>query len=644
MFWVGGRQRVAINDFAIVRHFAPVARWLLERPQASKMLIMALTDAVVLVFMILLAYALRVSSFNLPPQDKLPLYFVGPAMSILFAGFAGVYRSATRGYSASLERNLIISQLPVPFVWTLILLAIGTNQFARSTVLIYFMLAILSMLALRRVAFTLFSSGLGPMPANAKAAPVVIYGAGREGQIIAESLRRSGRYKPIAFVDTDYTLLDRTVAGLRVFPIERMNHITKRWQPDEVIIAKPGQNRTSRRQLVDMFINKGLKVKIVPGHQEILDGHVNVDELRDISLEDLLGRDPVPPDKTLMAGAIHKKVVMVTGAGGSIGSEIVRQVFTNHPLKIILVDNSEFSLFQIHRELENHQHDENTPLLVAALADATDGKAMMKLMKDHHVQVVFHAAAYKHVRMVQENAAAGVENNVWGTLAVADAAMQTGVERFVLISTDKAVRPTSVMGASKRVAELVIQSFANEKTAGHKPIFSIVRFGNVLGSTGSVVPIFKEQIAAGGPVLVTDPEVTRYFMLIPEAAQLVIQAGAMAEGGEVFVLDMGEPIKIKQLAETMIELAGYRAKTDENPGGDIEIRYIGLRDGEKMFEELQIGRDATSTSHPRVLRSNEIWIRQKELNMSLASIKSAIVKQSSDVAGKLVLELAHRER
>jgi FlaA1/EpsC-like NDP-sugar epimerase len=245
---------------------------------------------------------------------------------------------------------------------------------------------------------------------------------------------------------------------------------------------------------------------------------------------------------------------------------------------------------------------------------------------------------------VQENAAAGVENNVWGTLAVADAAMQTGVERFVLISTDKAVRPTSVMGASKRVAELVIQSFANEKTAGHKPIFSIVRFGNVLGSTGSVVPIFKEQIAAGGPVLVTDPEVTRYFMLIPEAAQLVIQAGAMAEGGEVFVLDMGEPIRIKQLAETMIELAGYRAKTDENPGGDIEIRYIGLRDGEKMFEELQIGRDATSTSHPRVLRSNEIWIRQKELNMSLASIKSAIVKQSSDVAGKLVLELAHRER
>jgi UDP-N-acetylglucosamine 4,6-dehydratase len=359
-----------------------------------------------------------------------------------------------------------------------------------------------------------------------------------------------------------------------------------------------------------------------------------------------LGRDPIPARADLMEKAIFGKSVLVTGAGGSIGSELVRQAFAHGAAQIILVDNSEFSLFQIHRQMEQELGSAASPKLVPVLADVLQKPLMCKLIEQYNVKVVFHAAAYKHVRMVQENAIAGIKNNIWGTIAVAEAAVEAGAERFILISTDKAVRPTSVMGASKRAAELIIQALANGslKSGKSQTIFSMVRFGNVLGSTGSVVPIFKEQIAAGGPVHVTHPEVTRYFMLIPEAAQLVIQAGAMAEGGEVFVLDMGEPVKIAQLAETMIELAGFKRKTKDNPNGDIEIEYVGLRDGEKMFEELQIGRDAIYTSHPRILRSNEIWLPKKRLDTLLTKIERAIESSKPELAAQLVLELAGLEK
>jgi FlaA1/EpsC-like NDP-sugar epimerase len=623
-----------------------MAGWLQERSQSVKMLVMASADAVLLTAMVFLAYMLRISAIAFPPQDKIVFYLLGPMLSVLFAALTSVYRSATRGYSSSTERRLILSQIMVPFAWSFILLFSGSDRFARSTVLIYFTLSILAMIVLRRLAYMLFTVSLGQMTTNTKAVPVIIYGAGREGLMLADSLTRSGRFKPVAFLDTDYTLVDRNVGGLRVYPVERLSFVVKRWQPAEAIIAKPAQNRSSRRQLVDMFIGQGLKVKTVPGHQEIMDGHVNIAELRDINLEDLLGRDPIPAREDLMAKAIYGKSVLVTGAGGSIGSELVRQAFENGASKIILIDNSEFSLFQIHRQMETQLGNALTPVLVPILADALDKALVKRVIKQHDVKIVFHAAAYKHVRMVQENVITGVKNNIWGTIAVAEAAMEAGAERFILVSTDKAVRPTSVMGASKRVAELVVQSYANELSGNTKSkiIFSMVRFGNVLGSTGSVVPIFKEQISAGGPVLVTHPEVTRYFMLIPEAAQLVIQAGAMAEGGEVFVLDMGEPVRIAQLAETMIELAGYKRKSTDNPNGDIEIKYIGLRDGEKMFEELQIGRDAISTSHPRILRSNEIWIPNKKLKPLLGAIDAALNNNKPEIAARLVLDLASREK
>ena len=373
-----------------------------------------------------------------------------------------------------------------------------------------------------------------------------------------------------------------------------------------------------RRTLLSKFTEQNIAVKIVPDINEITDGSVNVDSIRTVKIEDLLGRDPVPPDEDLMNKAVRDKNVLITGAGGSIGSELCRQALAFGAKRLVLVENSEFALFEIHRELEQKYKTQQVTL-VPVLATILDGDRMRELMTEHHIDIVFHAAAYKHVRMVQENAKAGIQNNVWGTKTVAEAAIAARVNRFILVSTDKAVRPTSIMGATKRVAEMIVQALAAEPDT--KTIFSMVRFGNVLGSTGSVVPLFREQIAAGGPVLVTHPEVTRYFMLIPEAAQLVIQAGAMAEGGEVFVLDMGEPLRILDLATSMIGLAGLQVKNDINPQGDVEIQFSGLLAGEKLYEELLIDNDFYLTEHTRIKLCREKFLPLPKLIKNLDKLE-----------------------
>jgi FlaA1/EpsC-like NDP-sugar epimerase len=367
--------------------------------------------------------------------------------------------------------------------------------------------------------------------------------------------------------------------GLPVHAMDELDNVIKRFKPIEAMIAKRGQTRSHRRVLLSKFAEQNVAVKIVPDLDEITDGSVNIESIRAVKIEDLLGRDSVPPDEALMTKAVRGQNFLITGAGGSIGSELCRQALAFGAKRLVLVENSEFALFEIHRELEV-KYKSQAINLIPVLATMLDGDRMRELMSEHGIDIVFHAAAYKHVRMVQENAMAGIQNNVWGTKSIAEAAMAAGVKRFILISTDKAVRPTSIMGATKRVAEMIIQALAAEPDT--KTVFSMVRFGNVLGSTGSVVPLFREQIAAGGLVLVTHPEVIRYFMLIPEAAQFVIQAGAMAKGGEVFVLDMGESIKIQQLARSMIELAGLSVRNEKNPDGDIEIKFIGLGNSEKM--------------------------------------------------------------
>lgn len=610
-----------------------------ELPRQTKVVIIALTDYLLLNLAVFASYAIRLSSFELPEPNRIYLYIFAPLISVACAFPLGIYWSVARNYSNILEQRIFTSQILAAGVWIVIVFAAGTPGFARSTVLIYLLLAVTTMILLRKIAALIF--GARPQAARPRPmSPALIYGAGQEGQLVLDAMRRNQTYRPVAFVDTDYTLVGRTISGLKVYSPEELPSVMERKQPREVIVARSDLSRSSRRLLVEHLLSQGLVVKIMPRHDEFLDGQVKLGELRPIKVEDLLGRDPVPPDRMLMEKIVKDQVVMVTGAGGSIGSELVRQAFAYGPRKMVLVDSSEFALFEIHRAIEAQllAHRLGDCTLVPILADVRHKNLMSSIMRDHSVDAVFHAAAYKHVRMVQENVGAGIDNNVFGSKAVVEAAIENGVRRFVMISTDKAVRPTSVMGASKRVAEMVIQALAAESASG--TVLAIVRFGNVLGSTGSVVPLFREQIAAGGPIRVTDPDVTRYFMLIPEAAQLVIQAGAMSDGGDVFVLDMGEPVKILNLANTMIELAGLTTKTPDNPDGDIEIQFSGLRDGEKLFEELQIGRDVTFTSHPRIMRSREVFLDTRTLNGHLIELKS-IMEKSPEHAGKKLIELAH---
>jgi FlaA1/EpsC-like NDP-sugar epimerase len=607
-----------------------------EWPLGLKMGSVALVDAAALTAVVFLSYILRVSVIELPPPAAMPQYIIAPILSIMSLAATGLYGSSARLFSRVTEFRIITSQAMVPPAWALLLLALGTQGFARSVVFIYFVLSIVALILIRRTASWFLSGSASSVPKRERI-PVLIYGAGREGVMLAESLQRQGRYRPVAFIDTDYTLVGRSVMGLKVKAIERLDEVVESLKPQEAMIAKPGQNRANRRILVDKLLGLGLNVKTVPGIEELADGAINLNSIRPIRVEDLLGRDPVPPNTKLMEGAVKDRVVMVTGAGGSIGSELVRQVVPHGPSKVVLVEQGEYALFEIHREIENGLKGQG-PKLVPILADVLNRKAMADIIKAQGVEVVFHAAAYKHVRMVQENAVAGIRNNVWGTLNVAEEAARLGVKLFVLISTDKAVRPTSIMGASKRVAEMTVQAIAAEKNC--KTVFAIVRFGNVLGSSGSVVPLFREQIEKGGPVTVTHSNVTRYFMLIPEAAQLVIQASAMAEKGEVFVLDMGEPVKVWALAETMIELAGMTVKSGANPDGDIEIAVSGLKDGEKLHEELQIGRDVSSTTHARIMRSNEFHLPLAKLEPELEKLDKAMAANQTAEAVESVMNLA----
>jgi UDP-N-acetylglucosamine 4,6-dehydratase len=607
-----------------------LAVFLRALPQASKITVVILADAVTLSLVVLLSFALRISDFSLPQAKYLHLYILGPIISIAVMGALSIYRASSRGHSEHLERRLALAQIICLPFWMVIVQILGSKGFPRSLPAIYVALSILALIALRRGAAWFLNLQRTQLSARDRK-DVLIFGAGREGNLLAESLVRQGRYRPVAFIDTDYTLIGRTMQGLKVYTMEELETAIKRHRPAEALIAKAGQSRSSKRVLLKKFSELDVDVKLVPDLNEITSGEFNANAIRKINIEDLLGRDPVAPDLELMASGVAGKSVMITGAGGSIGSELVRQAIAFGAQKVLLVENSEFALFNLHREMEAKEN--LAAALVPLLLDVLDTKNLTSQMRTHAVDIVFHAAAYKHVRMVQENASIGIRNNVWGTKSVAEAAIAANVKRFILVSTDKAVRPTSVMGASKRVAELVVQALAN--VPKQKTIFSMVRFGNVLGSTGSVVPIFREQIANGGPIQVTDPEVTRYFMLIPEAAQLVIQAGAMANGGEVFVLDMGEPIKIVMLAETMIELAGLSKKDEAHPDGDIEIKFVGLRDGEKLFEELQIGEDVFETSHQGIQQSHEQMLELSELSKTLISIEKDLFKNEKSAVKKL---------
>lgn len=450
--------------------------------------------------------------------------------------------------------------------------------------------------------------------------PVLIYGAGGSGAQLAMALAGGGEYSVVGFLDDDKALWGGTVTGLKVYNPEHLQELIETQGVTHVLLAIPSADRSVRQKILKSLSEYSVHVKTVPSLPEIVSGE-ELDSLREVALEDLLGRDPVPPMESLIESSVTDKVVLISGAGGSIGSEIVRQVVVNKPAAVVLYEQSEFALYSIEKEISRLLLAEGLSVPVFPLiGSVTDQARVAEALRHFKVDTVYHAAAYKHVPLVEHNIFEGIRNNSFGTRVLAEAALAEGIERFILISTDKAVRPTNVMGATKRLAELVLQELATRQS---ETTFSMVRFGNVLGSSGSVVPLFRKQIENKGPVTVTHPEITRFFMTIPEAASLVIQAGSMAKGGDVFVLDMGEPVKIEDLARRMVHLMGYEVRNESNPNGDIEIQFSGLRPGEKLYEELLIGEDVVGTQHPKIMRACEETLTRSELEGIFKSLAEA---------------------
>jgi FlaA1/EpsC-like NDP-sugar epimerase len=478
------------------------------------------------------------------------------------------------------------------------------------------------------------------MRAGRGAEPVIIFGAGVAGANLAAHLRAGGRFLPVAFVDEEWSLHGSLIDSIPIYGPERIPELLEAFAVRRVLLAVPSASRRVRRRIVDLLEAYPVHVQTIPNMDEMVSGGLSINDLRDIDIGDLLGREPVPAVAELLAGSIRDRVVMISGAGGSIGSELCRKALLQFPKTLVLFERNEFGLYTIERELQALVRGRGIPArVVAILGSVSNSRRLKSVLQEFGVQTVYHAAAYKHVPIVEHNVLEGVENNVFATRVFAEAAAECGVERFVLISTDKAVRPTSVMGATKRLAELVLQDLASRQ--GMKTVFTMVRFGNVLGSSGSVVPLFHQQILDGGPVTVTHPEITRYFMTISEAAELVIQAGTMAVGGEVYVLDMGEPVRILDLARRMISLHGLRVRDGAHPDGEISIVFSGVRPGEKLFEELLIGTNASGTSHPKILRAEETFLQVSKLESYLRDLQEASANVDARRAYEVLREAVH---
>lgn len=554
-------------------------------------------DVILLPLALWSAVALRLGSFNPDVSQFWWVFFVIPFVTVpIFIRF-GLYRAVIRYMDDKIIYTVIYGVSLSVLMLMAVVVMTKLVALPRSSIIIYWVIAIAYIAASRFVARGLIRT---IETQRDRKQNVAIYGAGQAGLQTALALMSGREFRPVAFFDDKKDLQGTSLAGLRVYNPKDALKVIEQKGCEQLLIAIPSAPRSVRREIIQRFEGKNIVLKILPGMGDLVQGKVRIEDIREVGVEDLLGRDPVPPFEDLITSCIQDRAVLVTGAGGSIGSELCRQILHHQPLKLILFERTEFALYRIERELRTNFPDSD---IVSVLGDVLDQEHLEKIMDHHRVQTVYHAAAYKHVPLVEVNADAGILNNVFGTMAAAKAAMKTTVSSFVLISTDKAVRPTNVMGATKRLAELVLQGLAKE--SGHSTRFCMVRFGNVLGSSGSVVPLFKEQIKAGGPLTVTHPEVTRYFMTIPEAAQLVLQAGSMGKGGDVFVLDMGEPVKILDLARKMVELSGLEVREGTSDRGDIEIQFVGLRPGEKLYEELLIGDNVTWTTHPRIMRAEE---------------------------------------
>lgn len=589
---------------------------LLSLPRAQKRVITVLIDAVFILVAFWSAMFIRLDSVKLISSSE-HWILIGLVIPISISIFVklGLYRAVLRYVGINALGAVVVGV--VASCCALIGLAFFLHSPIPRTVPIIFIAFSLLLVGGSRIVVRALVNKVSA----SKRRPVVIYGAGSAGRQLATALRHGPEYRVVAFVDDDRTKHGSLIEGHLVHAVEDLQAIIKHENVEKVLLALPSTSRARRKKILQQLEKYAVKVQTIPGMADIVAGAVNVDQVKDVEVEDLLGRDPVSPKKALLHADIKDKVVMVTGAGGSIGSELCRQIIKNEPLKLVLFELSEFALYSIERELSQYVEERSLRVDVVPIMGSVQKQNRLEtVMSSFKVQTVYHAAAYKHVPLVEHNVVEGVRNNIFGTLYTAQAAIKSNVETFVLVSTDKAVRPTNIMGTTKRMSELVLQALADKQNTTR---FCMVRFGNVLGSSGSVVPLFRRQIRHGGPVTLTHPDITRYFMTIPEAAQLVIQAGAMGMGGDVFVLDMGEPVKIKDLATKMIHLSGYSVKDDSHPEGDIEVVCTGLRPGEKLYEELLIGDNVEGTTHERIMTAHETKLMWEELAIILNALDDA---------------------
>ena len=634
---------------------------LLSLPRRQKRLLQVATDVILIWIALWLAFAVRlgIDEMDNPIRNHFWLFACAPVVAIpLFIRF-GMYRAVMRYFGNDAFITIIKAVSLSSLILAVVVFWHGNSQAVvpRSIVFNYWWLSLVAIgglrLAMRQYFLGDWFSATRHVPFVSRddgLVKVAIYGAGAAGNQLVAALRMGRVMRPVAFIDDDSSIADRIISGLQVFKsssIEKMIDITG---AQEILLAVPSVSRVRRREILGFLERFPLHVRSVPGFMDLASGRVKVDDIQEVDIADLLGRDAVPAQHELLERCILEQTVLVTGAGGSIGSELCRQILSLGPKTLLLFEHSEFNLYSILSELEQRLAREALSVKVLPiLGSIRNQDQLLDVMRTWRVDTVYHAAAYKHVPMVEHNIAEGVLNNVIGTLNTAQAALLAGVGNFVLISTDKAVRPTNVMGSTKRLAEMTLQALSREQAPVlfgddsnisyvNKTRFTMVRFGNVLGSSGSVIPLFHKQIKSGGPLTVTHPKITRYFMTIPEAAQLVIQAGSMGRGGDVFVLDMGEPVRIVELAEKMIHLSGLSVRSDKNPHGDIAIEFTGLRPGEKLYEELLIGDNVVATQHSMIMSAHEDYLEWGVLKGRLSALVSAVKADDYSTVRQLLRE------
>ena len=607
---------------------------LISLSRRNKRTLMVLFDACTVIASIFLAFSLRLGHFYYPTGNNqlLLIMIASPILALpIFYAF-GFYREVIRyvGFKALWQINQATTLYAV--LWALISFMAFIDGIPRTVILINWIIVLMSVGGSRFFARWILSQENITNSLSQKR-NVLIYGAGSAGREFCTALYQSSEYNPVAFVDNSVELYRQSINGLEVFNEDDIEDLIQKHNIKEVLLALPSISRRRRNEIIAILNPLPINVRSLPSVSELAQGKVKIDDLRDVSIKDLLGRESVKPNEELLKLKIMGKVVLVTGAGGSIGSELCRQIILQKPKQLILYEINEFSLYNVEQEFDKIEmpHVEILPVL----GSVRDRKRLQNVIKHFSVQTIYHAAAYKHVPLVEYNNSEGVLNNTFGTLIAAEVALAEKVETFVLISTDKAVRPTNTMGASKRIAELVLQALSKQESS---TCFTMVRFGNVLDSSGSVIPLFKQQIKNGGPVTVTNANMVRYFMTIPEAVELVIQAGAMGKGGDVFVLDMGEPVRIYDLATKMIQLSGLQVLDKDNLDGDIEIKCTGLRPGEKLYEELLVGDNVSQTDSLLIMRAEESMLDWEDLKPILDQLNEAINNSDQEKVRELLIE------